>query len=445
MDIALLRQWASTLRGSVILPADLAYDAARRVWNLAEDRRPAAIVRCGDVDDIRKAIDFVRASGAPVAVRSGGHSQAGHGTCDGGLVLDLASLRAIDVDDQRRVARVSAGARVADVLDATLARGLMTPMGGCPDVGVGGLTLGGGENFLMATCGAVVDNLVAAEVVTADGRVLRADAEENADLFWAIRGGGGNFGVVSWFEYRLRPAADVLSGQMVFPIARTRETMLRYRDLMQDIPDTLETSGGLAPLPSGPAFFVALCASGERGEAERLVDAWRAELQPESDSIKWSPYTADLVVPAAASDGTGVFLPAMTDAVVEVFAAAVAAAPPTASVVWNDFHGAVTRVPREAMAFPLRDRGFDVFVNASWETSEARQAAQAWVRQVGAALRPLGRGVYVNNLNDGESDRVAEAYGANYARLTAIKAHYDPDNLWRRNHNVRPEGPTRRT
>ena len=201
-DLASFRRWAATLKGEVILPVDAAYDASRRIWNLDIDRRPAAIVRCADETDVVRAVDFGRTQGLVVAVRSGGHSQAGHSTCDGGMVIDLGRLNQVDVDRGARVARVEAGTRVGAMLDAMRAVGMTTPSGGCPDVGIGGLTLGGGESFLMARYGAVCDNLLSAQVVTAAGRIVTASADEHADLYWAIRGGGGNFGIVTAFAFQ---------------------------------------------------------------------------------------------------------------------------------------------------------------------------------------------------------------------------------------------------
>ncbi len=436
LDPALLRRFASALDGPVIVAGDSTYDDARRVWNLAVDRRPAAIVRCANADDIRHTVELARTHDLPLAVRSGGHSQAGHGVCEGGIVVDLSSLRAIAVDPGRRRARVAAGARGRDVLAATEAHGLVTPMGGCPDVGVGGLTLGGGENFLMARFGAVCDNVLSAEVVTADGRLLTAGPAEHGDLFWALRGGGGNFGIVVSFDYRMHDVGELLAGQFVFPVARASEAMKRYRDLMADPPDELETSGGLAP--DERTFFIAVTIAGDRRAAERLADRWRQELQPRDDTLTWGPYSAGLVVPAAPSTGTGVFVCDLDDRVIDVLAAAVASAPPSASVVWNDFHGAVTRVAADAMAFPLRRRGYDVFLTSPWTDPGTRARAVAWVDDVGHALRPFGGGVYVNNLTDEEAHRVPEAYGPNYRRLTEIKRIYDPDNFFRTNHNIAP-------
>jgi FAD/FMN-containing dehydrogenase len=437
-DAPLMRDWAKTLQGPVILPDDTAYDAARLVWNRAIDRRPAAIVRCASVDDVRRTIELARQSALTLAVRGGGHSQAGHGVCDGGIVIDLGGLRGIHVDDPERLLRVAAGARVIDVMDALQPRGLLTPMGGCPDVGVGGLTLGGGANFLMARYGAVVDNLLAADIVAADGHVLTASMEENADLFWAIRGGGGNFGVVTSFEYRLHAIGDVGFGQFLFPPSHARDALRRYRDLMRDAPDELTTSGGLSVLGDGPAFFIAFCFCGERSAGEPLAGAWRTALRPASETFTWAPYSSDLVVAPAPSVGSGIFLPALSDEVIEIYSSAVNDAPTSASAVWNDFHGAVTRVAPEATAFPLRRRGFDLFISVPFEGKEARREAAAWVDRLAGALRPFGAGVYVNNLNEIERDRVREAYGPNYERLAKIKARYDPENLFRVNHNIPP-------
>lgn len=436
IDPSLLRRWGRTLRGPVIVPGDVAYDAGRRVWNLAIDRRPAAIVRCADVEDIRRTIEFARTRGVPLAVRSGGHSQAGHGTCDGGIVLDLGALRALVVDRDRRLVRAASGARVADVQNATQAHGLMTPMGGCPEVGIGGLTLGGGENFLMARFGIVCDNVVRAEVVTADGEVVSASADEHADLFWAIRGGGGNFGVVVSFEYRLYPAVDVLFGQLFFGVDRTSDAMRRYLALVADAPDELNTSCGLAAPADGRTFAVNFCFCGARPDGDRVLAAFRAALRADEDTVHWAPYCADLVVPAAPSIGTGFFLPRMDDEIVEAFAAAVPEAPPGATAVFSHFHGAVTRVPADAMAFPLRDPGFDLFITAPWHTSQERHHAERWTAALAGVLRPFARGVYVNNLSEDETRRVPEAYGPNFDRLRAIKAKYDEDNFFRVNHNV---------
>jgi FAD/FMN-containing dehydrogenase len=398
-------------------------------------------VKCANEQDVARAVELARTHGLEVAVRSGGHSQAGHSVCDRGVVIDVAPLKGVAVQTATRVARAGAGLRVSELLAALGPSGMVTPMGGCPDVGIGGLTLGGGESFLTARFGAVCDNVIGARVVTAAGRVLTTSADEHPDLYWAIRGGGGNFGIVTTFEYRLHPLDRVLAGLMFFPVSRTRDVVRRYRDLMMRAPDDLQTSGGLLSSTGEPQLFIALCHCGGRAEAERLVGEWRAALRPAEDTIAAGPYAADFVLPASPSVGDGAFLPELNDAVVDVLAAQFSAAPPSCTAAWNDFHGAVTRVPVDAMAFPLRAPGYDLFVHAMWKTAGDREASVAWLDRFREALRPWSRGVYINNLGEDSDARTREAYGANYARLAAIKATYDPDNAFHHNHNIRPARP----
>jgi hypothetical protein len=427
------------LKGDVILPADSTYDTARRIWNLDIDRRPALIVRCADESDVVRAVEFARTRAFTVAVRSGGHSQAGHSACEGGMLIDLERLRHSDVDPRRRVARIAAGMRVGTVLETIGAFGLATPTGACPDVGIAGLTLGGGESLLMARHGATCDNVISARVVTAAGRIESASADENTDLFWAIRGGGGNFGIVTEFHFRLHPLARVLSGRMMFPIRRARDVMWRYRDLMSDAPDELQTSGGLVFSEDQPALFIAVCHCGDEPSGNFLINLWRERLQPVSDNIKWTPFAADFILPAVASSGTGSFLPELSDDVIEVLAGSFSSAPPLCTAAWNDYHGVVTRVPPDAMAFPLRQPGYDVFVHASWKTKESQRAALAWLSELHGALRPWERGVYVNNIGTESAEQTAAAYGVNFDRLRMIKTKYDPDNFFHLNHNILPK------
>jgi hypothetical protein len=426
------------LHGELIVPGQGGYDSARLVWNRAKDERPAAIVRCADADDVIRTIEVARSSSAPLAVRGGGHSQAGHGVCDGGIVLDLRRMDGIRVDPAAGLVRAGGGALVSTLLDALSPHGMVTPTGGCPDVGVGGLTLGGGENLLMARYGAVCDNVVSAQVVTADGRVLTASAAEHGDLYWALRGGGGNFGVVTAFEYRAYPLTRVLSGQLYFPLARTRDVLHRYRDLMRKAPDDLQTSGGLMSAPDGPTLFIAFCHCGDEPSGRRLLDAWRAGLRPESDNVEDKPYAAEFTMPSAPSTGTGAFLPDLYDEVIEILAERLPEAPADSMAVWNDYHGAVTRVAPEEGAFPFRHSGFDLFIMAPWNTPGEHERAAGWVAGLRDSLRPFTRGVYVNNLEDEGAERVRAAYGSSYDRLAKIKARYDPGNVFRRNQNIEP-------
>lgn len=435
-----LRRLASILDGRVVLPEDPAYDEARQVWNRAVDRRPAAVVGCASVDDVRRGLEFAETHRLDVAVRSGGHNQAGHGVADGALVLDLRGLNGVSVDPVSRTVRADGGVIVSELLTALAGHGLVTPTGGCPDVGVGGLTLGGGENLLMARHGAVCDNVLEMEVVLADGRLVTANAVEHEELYWALRGGGGNFGVVTRFDYRLVPLDSVLSGLMYFPVSRTADVIRIYRDVIADAPDDLQTSGGLMATPHGPVLMVSFCYCGALVHGERLADRWRERLRPTKDTVQVGPYTAEFSMGEGPSDGGGAFVPALSDAVIEVLASFYANAPSGASAVWNDFHGAVTRVSIEATAFSLRRRGFDVFICAPWQDADGQRRALAWVRDLRQALHAHADGVYVNNLQDEGQARVREAYGPNYARLSRVKAQYDPRNVFHVNQNILPAG-----
>ena len=433
-----LHDLASMLDGNIVLPDDVAYREARQVWNRAIDRRPAAIVCCVSVDDVRRGLEFAEKHRLEIAVRSGGHSQAGHGVADHALVLDLRGLNRVFVDSSSLSARVEGGAIVSELMSALGPHGLVTPTGGCADVGLGGLTLGGGENLLMARYGAVCDNVLAAEVILADGRLVSANPREHEDLFWAIRGGGGNFGIVTSFQYRLVHLPTVLSGLLYFPVSRTAEVIRAYRDLIADAPDELQTAGGLTGTPDGPSLMVSFCYCGVVAQGERIADRWRKRLRPAKDTVQAGPFTAEFSMGNGPSAGGGAFLPELSDAVIELLASAYLNAPPDASAVWNDFHGAVSRVPVEATAFPLRRRGFDLFISAPWKDGEARVRTLEWVRSLHASLQAHSDGVYVNNLEDEGEARVREAYGPNYARLSRVKARYDPHNVFHVNQNIPP-------
>jgi FAD/FMN-containing dehydrogenase len=435
-----LHHLASTLDGSVVVPESVAYNEARQVWNRAVDRRPAAVLRCASVDDVRRGLEFSMAYQIEIAVRSGGHSQAGHGVADGALVLDLRGLNRVTVNPSSLSSRVQGGTIVSELMMALRPYGLLTPTGGCPDVGLGGLTLGGGENMLMARYGAVCDNVLAADVVLTDGRLVVANPREHPDLFWALRGGGGNFGIVTSFEYQLVRLEYVLSGLLYFPVSQTADVLRVYRDLIVEAPDELQTAGGLMGTPHGAELMVSICYCGNLREGERIVDRWRKLLRPTKDTVQAGPYTSEFSMGDGPSAGGGAFLPALSDAVIDVLAWSYPSAPPYASAVWNDFHGAVTRVPIEATAFPLRRRGFDLFICAPWQDEKGRRQALTWLRDLQHSLQPHANGVYVNNLEDEEEVRVREAYGPNYARLSRVKAKYDPRNVFRVNQNITPAG-----
>ena len=437
---AVIRKWASSLQGQVILPGDEMYESARLVWNRAIDRHPALIVRCADVPGVVRAIEFARTYDLIVAVRGGGHSQAGHSVCDSGLVIDLGKMRSIRVDSQSSVVHAGAGVRVGALDRVTQEYGLATPSGGCPTVGIAGLTLGGGETALMAKYGTACDNVLSAEVVTADGRVLTASSQENPDLYWAIRGGSGNFGIVTSFKLRLYPVTQVLAGALTFPVARARDVLPFYRDFMKTAPDELQTFAGLMPVKEGSVLAIAIVYCGDAKAGEKVVEALRSKLRPQQDDVKMISYleSQNFFIPPSASFGTGGFLPEMSDEVVNVLAAHFQEAPPSSTAMWNDYHGAVTRVAVGDMAFPLRQPGYDLFISAAWSTPAEKSAAVNWVTRFREAMRPFSRGVYVNTMGEESEERVREAYGTNYKRLATLKAKYDPTNFFHLNQNIKP-------
>ncbi len=442
LDDAAIRKWASHLHGNVILPGDRAYELQRLVWNRAFDRHPGFIVRCADATDVVKAVELARAHDLLAAVRSGGHSLAGHSVCDGGVVIDLGNMKNIDVDSANLIVEAGAGVRVWQLDRATQAHGLATPSGGCPDVGIAGLTLGGGETNLMAKYGTACDNLLSADVVTADGRVLTASNEENSDLFWAVRGGGGNFGVATSFRYRLYPVTKVLAGMLTVPLARSRDALRGYRDFMRIAPDELMTSGGLIPTGQESIFGISVCYCGELKNGEKVIAALQSALGSKESDVKTMPYleyqSTSFVAPPAAGVATGFFLPELNDSVIDVIASHLASAPPASLAVWNDFHGAVTRRSVGEMAFPLREPGYDLFLISEWKTPAEKKAASEWVTRFGADIQPFSRGAYINNLGDEGEGRARNAYGANYGRLAELKKKYDPTNFFHLNQNIAP-------
>ncbi|HEX5506096.1 MAG TPA: FAD-binding oxidoreductase, partial [Thermomicrobiales bacterium] len=443
----------------LIRPADPAYDDARAVWNAAIDRRPAAIARVADAADVRAALACARAHGLPVAVRGGGHHVAGLGTVDGGLVLDLGQMRAVTVDRRARTARVEAGARLGDLDRATQEYGLAVPAGQSADTGVAGLTLGGGTGWLMRKYGLTIDNLLAVELVTADGRLLRASAAERPDLFWGLRGGGGNFGVVTAFTYRLQPVGPiVLGGPLIYTLDRAGAALRAYRDFMAAAPDELTAFAVFATIPSVPPFperlhgrpalAIDLCYAGPLEEGEGVVAPLRAFGPPALDLVGPIPY----LVRQRMLDGTAPrgrhhysrsgYLRDLPDAVIAALVAGFARVPsPLAQIFLARLGGAVARASEMATAFSGRDAAYLFWILGTWPPAGTAGPNQRWVRALAAALTPHATGgVYVNLIDRDEGrERVRAAYGAaTYARLARLKAAYDPDNLFRLNHNIAP-------
>ena len=448
-------------RGDVIVPGHRDYDDARAVWNGTVDRRPRLIARCSGTADVAAAVRFARARDLEIAVRGGGHNVAGTAVCDGGIVIDLSTMRAVSVDPVERVALVQGGALWGDVDHETQARGLATTGGIVSHTGVGGVSLGGGIGWLMRKHGLTVDNLMEAEVVTAEGDIARASADDHPDLFWALRGGGGNFGVVSSFRFALHPLGPtVMAGPVFWAAEDTPEVLRFYRDFVADAPDELGTVvrlGTIPPLPVvgdelrfRPAVAVASCYAGPVEAGARAVRPLRRFGAPLVDLVGPTSYVdhqrgIDDTVPHGwhyywkATSLTG-----LSDAVIDIVAehAYDATSPRSYAAIFH-MGGAVARAPRDATAFPGRDAGHNVVIDAAWlpEQDDTVAAAEtAWARAFLDALEPHRAGVYVNFLDaDDGASRVREAYGdANHRRLVEVKARYDPDNVFHHNQNIRP-------
>jgi hypothetical protein len=446
LDPAAVRKLASEITGHVITPDASDYESARLVSNRAYDRHPALIVRSASPSDVARTLDFAQRQSLPLAVRAGGHSAAGYGVCDGGVVLDLSGMKQIEVDAEKRTARAEAGSLVGDFDEGTQRFGLATPVGTCPTVGLAGLTLGGGEGALMPKYGATCDNLVSARLMTVDGRQVEASQESNPDLFWAIRGGGGNFGVVTAFEYRLHPVSEVLAGALIYPSGRISELLQAYVKFTGAAPDELSAAGLVLPSEQGPRFQMLVGYCGQPNIGNDLLRPLRAQLKPQVDAVRAMSYIEAQRnwFPAAAAKPTGyfvanVFLPELSEAAIAAITSATKDAPRRFMLLIVNFRGAVTRLRSTDMAFALRQSGYEVDVTGNWGAPEEKDGAVRWVKALRDKLRPLSHGLYVNGLSETSDELVRAAYGPNYARLVEIKKKYDPNNVLRLNQNFKPD------
>ena len=442
--------------GPVITPGDDGYDEARRVYNAMIDRRPAVIVRCTNAADVTAAVDFARENGLALAVRGGGHSVPGFGTVDGGVVADLSGMRAVTVDPAKRTARAEGGATWGDFNEATAAFGLATTGGIISTTGVAGLTLGGGIGYLARGFGLSCDNLVSAEIVTADGKMVTASEDEHADLFWAIRGGGGNFGVATALEFRVHHVKEIYGGPMFFAM-KDAETVLRYyREFIAVAP---EQFGGFPafqiapPLPfipedrHGETFlaFIA-CWAGPVDEGERILKPLHDVAEVVAEHVGPMPYPAlngafDALVPAGLQHyWKANFVRELTD---DAIAAHLVHGPrvPTVNSTVHIYpiNGACNRVAVDATAFAYRDATFAPVIAGMWPDPAQNEANIAWVRDYYAATAPLSEeGGYINFMAGDDQDRIKANYRGNYPRLVDVKRRYDADNLFRVNQNIRP-------
>jgi FAD/FMN-containing dehydrogenase len=451
------------LEGKVIGRADPAYDEARKIWNGAIDRSPTAIVRCTEVSDVVAAVRLAHERGLLVSVRGGGHGVGGHAVCEDGLVIDLSPMKVVEVDPSRRIARAEAGVLWGEFDRKTQAFGLATTGGVVTHTGIAGLTLGGGIGWLMRKHGATVDNLLSAEVVTAEGDVVTASAKEHPDLFWSIRGGGGNFGIVTSFEYQLhRVGPLVLAGPIFHSLDHAPELLRFYRDFISDAPDELTTIFNLRRAPAMPLLpsevhgrpvaIVLVCYAGPPGEGEIIIRPLRAFGSPLVDAIEARPY-AELqsMFDATVPHGWHYYwksseLPPLSDGAIETLAEnAAAQTSPLSYCITFQLGGAVSRVGEDETAFSQRDAAHNVNVNAVWKKDDPEPARHVeWARRFHAALEPFACDrVYVNFLGDEGALRVRSAYGKRkYERLATVKEKWDPSNFFRHNQNIEPRKAT---
>jgi FAD/FMN-containing dehydrogenase len=447
-----LAELARALGDRLVRPGDADYETGRQVLNAAIDRHPAAIVRATGVDDVVRAVTLAHASGVPLAVRGGSHSEAGFGTVDGGVVLDMAGLDELAIDPARRVARVGGGVRAGAYVEAAAAHGLVTPFGDTATVGIAGLTLGGGVGWLSRRHGLTIDSLRAVELVTADGGRITASATEHPDLFWALRGGGGNFGVVTALELDLHPLGPVYGGALFLPL--TAAVVRGVVDLAAVAPDELTIIAAAMRMPSAPfvpaevvgtpAFAILPAFAGDLEEGARVLAPFRALATPLVDGLAPLPFPAMYAMTAEGSKRqAGVirshFLAALDAAGIEAIVETLPTAPtPTAMVQVRVLGGAIARVPADATAYAHRDAGLLVAVIAAGYDPARTPEVAAWAERLAAAIAPDPVGAYVNFLGDEGEARVRAAYGeATWTRLLEVKRRWDPTNLFRSNQNLR--------
>ena len=442
LDSVAIRKLASELTGHVITADQSDYEPARQIFNRAFDLHPALIVRCGSASDVARSLDFAQKHNLPVAVHGGGHSRLGYGMCDGGAVIDLSAMKRVEVDAGKRVARVQAGALVRDLDETTQRFGLATTSGGCPSVGIAGLTLGGGEGRLHSKYGLACDNLLSAQLVTVDGRQIEVSKSSNPNLFWAIRGGGGNFGVVTELTYQLHPVGQVLSGTLTYPPGRIPELLRAYVRFIGGAPDEMHALTQLQPSERGVRLQIDACYCGDPRIGNDLVSPLRA-LKPQDDSVRVMPYleaqaAGGFLLAPTAHFQTDLFLTELGETAIAAIATAIKNAPATCKVIIVPLRGAVSRVSVSDTAFPLRQPGYEVDIAGVWNAPGAKADVVRWVQATRDSLQPFAHGVYVNQLGDTSDQLVRAAYGPNYARLVEIKKKYDPNNVLRLNQNIKP-------
>jgi FAD/FMN-containing dehydrogenase len=435
------------VRGEVLLPLDAGYDEARSVYNAMIDRRPAAIVYCSGTEDAAACVRFAREHDVHLSIRGGGHSVAGNAVSDGGVMLHMGKLKGVRVDAKNRTAAAEPGVTLGDYDRATTTQKLVTPTGVVSRTGIAGLTLGGGLGWLMGRLGLACDNLMGAEVVTAEGKIVQASEEENADLLWGLRGGGGNFGIVTEFRYRLHPLDPTIGGLLIYPLEKCKEVLRFYREITQECPDELVVAAALLNSPDGvPVCGFAVSYNGDPAKGEKVLKPIRTFGPPVADTVAPVPFVQhqsmfDATYPTGQlhywKAGFMNSLPdEAMDVAIEHFAHRSSL---LTTLFFEHMHGAASRVPAEATAFAHRFDHYNFSAYGIWKDRSANDANVKWVQDFWKAARPFLSGrAYVNYLGQEGADRVREAYGPNYARLEALKKKYDRTNFFRLNQNIPP-------
>lgn len=443
---AAIAELSDALRGELLRPGQEDYDRARSIWNGLVDKHPALIARCAAADDVAHSVRFAREHELGLAVRGGGHNIAGKSVCDGGLMVDLSPMKGVHIDPGRRTVRAQPGLRLGELDRETQAFALATTMGIATDTGIAGLTLGGGYGWLAGKYGLACDNLLSVDVVTAEGRLVRANESENADLFWGVRGGGGNFGIVTSFEYKLHPVGPVVLGGAVL-LAPTKEALRFFDEFSSTCPDEVSTVGLLSTAPDGtPAFAVVVCHCGSVEEGERALEPLRSFGPPLADMIEPRTYVAMQGLtdegwpPGRLYYWKSSLIRTLVDDAIEVLLEYAARKPTPLSVIYlQQLHGAASRVGAADTAFPHRFDHYNCGAMLETQDRADTEAGIRWSRACWEAMQPfVERGNYVNDLGDEGEQRVREAYGPGFERLQALKDEYDPTNVFRLNQNIRP-------
>jgi FAD/FMN-containing dehydrogenase len=450
LDDSHIRDLAGRVSGRVLAPEDPGYDDARAVHNGLIDKHPAVIVRCRTSEDVVAGLAFARTEGLDVSVRGGGHNVAGRAVAEGGVMIDLAEMKAIAVNADERAVTAGGGCLWAELNEATGAHGLAVTGGVISSTGIGGLTLGGGLGWLMARYGLAADNLIAAEVVTAAGEIVRADDASHPDLMWALRGGGGNFGVVTAFTYRLHPLAMVTGGLIAYPFADAGDVLRRYRDAVAGVSDDCNVFAGLVHAPDGSGHKLCaliVCHTGEEETAERELAPFKELGSPLVAEVGRMPYPVvntllDGGFPKGACNyWLSAFARGVSDALIDAAVERYDSVPsPMTGLLLEHFHGAVTRIGETDTAVPHRAPGWNLLIAGVWPDPDATADNVAWTRETYAALQPeLAARRWLNYLGDDQGgDAIRDAYGPNYERLREVKRRYDPTNVFHQNHNIAP-------